>query len=518
MANLLSLLSHYDSFAWVPTIKGALSLNLIGAGNHILGDVDKYAVIFKDFKQDHSEHYVAASSLMTVNDTKCGKKYCRTFRYMLKGTINVGEYLNKHFETIELTDDVWHYLRNEGVFVGRLAIVTELKLEPTLIELDYLDKLQELSHRKAKFVYSRDVLADSMESLSGQRHDMVKVWETLARRMDDVVNDEKNKRPTYEFDLLLTRDGILLIRDVTKEEWRNTYAAPNTADNYKRNIPIHRVFKMVANYVKYLFHSNYHHNGNHDTYLPASNLNGIIADNHGFSRVFRHQMNAFIGPVSRLKRNGFNDFPIEPNGILLYAKAFVNVCHNNGLIDNEDYRKNIDFIDIQSKEIDIMTSLKRNVITTAVSQANLVFVISGVLAFMVAVIKIITTFFTFYKQPFSATFLSLWNNDISEVELSVFLHHLIGIVLLAFLGLTLYFIHNRWMASKRFKLQSEGKCWLMVNSSLTKGKLSCPYRFYIWIQDVKLWIGRMPGSVISAIIYFLFLSLVLYAIIYFYKQ
>lgn len=440
---------------------------------------------------------------MTINDTKCGKKYCRTFRYMLSGTINVDSYQAQHFDGINLSEGIKEHFRKDSVFVGRLAIVTELMLKPTMIEVGYLEKLRELSLLKDDFVYSRDVLDDSMETLSGKRTDMLNVWKAVVERMRLVVNDEKNKRPTFEFDLLLTRDGILLIRDITKDEWRQVYAAPGTADDYKNNIPIHRVFKMAANYVKYLFHSNYHHNGNHDTYLPASNLNSITPDKDGFRRVFRHQMNAFLGPVSSQKRNWFNDFPIEPNGILLYAKSFVNVCHNNGLIDDDAFKQKMSFIDIQIKEIDLMTASRRGVIASVLSQSNIVFLVSGVLAFMVAVIKIVTTFFDFQRQNFWNTWVGVCNGTISEGERDVLLRHIAGIVFLVFIGVSLYYFYFRWKASKRFRPQCVGRSWLMVDSNLTKGRLSYFYMFYLWLQNLKLRIGKKRGNVFMAAFYVL---------------
>lgn len=494
MANLTSLLSHYDSFAWVPTIKGALSLNLVGLNNNILGDVDRYAIEFKDYNGKHSEHYIVASSLVTVNDTKCGNNYCRTFRYILKGSINVETHQKAHFGVVQIDNDIQKAFENDGVFVGRLAIVAEIKLEPTMLEASLLQKLRELSKLKDDFTRSRDVLADSMDCLNGKRKEMVKTWNTVADLMDQTVNDDKNKRPTYVFDILLTRDGILLVKDVTKDEWLRTYAAPDTADDYKSNIPIHRVFKMAANYVKYLFHTNYHHNSGHDTYLPASNLNCISHDVDGFKRVFRHQMNAFISPISRQKRNGFNDFPIEPNGILQYAKAFVNVCYNNGLIEEKDYKTNISFIDIQTKEIEIMTASQRGIVASVLSQKNMVFLVSGVLAYMVAIIKLLTTFFEFHRHAFFTTIRSLCFGTLSPEESVSLVHQAAGLVVLALSGVTIYYLYFSCKESKRFKPHCTGRSWLMKDSDKITCKISKHYRFYIFVQSIKLGIGQLAGS------------------------
>lgn len=310
MADIVKLLGHYDAFAWIPTIKGGLSLKMVSIKNTLLGDIDKYAVIFKNFLPKSSdtpaksEHYVAASSLMTVNDEKYGIDYCRTFRYFLRGTINVGTYLDEHFKHFEeqerqgLTDA----LQADGVFVGHLAIVPnirrsskneafyEFKSELTQSESAYLAKIKSLSEMYDDYVDARDVKACSMENLMTLRANMLEKWNDLSKTMDCMLEEDT---PAFEFDLLLTRDGILLIRDMTAPKWKVIYAAEDTASDYKQNIPIHRVFKMAANYVKYLFHTNYHHHNDHDANLPASNLNCIEPSKDGFRKVFRHQLNAF---------------------------------------------------------------------------------------------------------------------------------------------------------------------------------------------------------------------------------
>ena len=77
MGELQSLVGICDCFGWVPTIRGSLSLDLINDANEILGDVDKYSVEVKNYKNLRSEHYIAATSLLTVNDIlKREKTFC----------------------------------------------------------------------------------------------------------------------------------------------------------------------------------------------------------------------------------------------------------------------------------------------------------------------------------------------------------------------------------------------------------------------------------------------------------
>ena len=66
-----SLIRHYDSIGWIPTIRGCLSLDLIDKAKCILGDVDKYSVRFKQYYGLESAHYLIATSLNTVNELYC---------------------------------------------------------------------------------------------------------------------------------------------------------------------------------------------------------------------------------------------------------------------------------------------------------------------------------------------------------------------------------------------------------------------------------------------------------------
>lgn len=77
--DLKSLLQYYDSFGWVPTIGGALALDLMGDKSGLFGDVDRFSVVVKNINGLSSERFIAATSLNTVNDRKYGPDYYRTF-------------------------------------------------------------------------------------------------------------------------------------------------------------------------------------------------------------------------------------------------------------------------------------------------------------------------------------------------------------------------------------------------------------------------------------------------------
>lgn len=79
--NLQELLKNFDCFGWVPTVGGALSLDIAGQFSCMLGDVDRHFAIFKNYIGLSSEQFITATSLVSVNDRKHGSIYDRNFRY-----------------------------------------------------------------------------------------------------------------------------------------------------------------------------------------------------------------------------------------------------------------------------------------------------------------------------------------------------------------------------------------------------------------------------------------------------
>jgi hypothetical protein len=83
------LINSFDAVGWIPTIRGSLSLSLFDNSKSIFGDVDKFSVEFKNYYPNFvSSRYLVATSLLATDDYKVGEEYCRTFRYVFRGTIN----------------------------------------------------------------------------------------------------------------------------------------------------------------------------------------------------------------------------------------------------------------------------------------------------------------------------------------------------------------------------------------------------------------------------------------------
>ena len=174
-----SLIRHYDSIGWIPTIKGCLSLDLIDNAKSILGDVDKYSVRFKRNYGLSSAHYIIASSLHTINDTKAGTDYVRSFRYIFTGSINDENIKQEFLKNNKLDHDesLKAYIKEEGLLIGRLVIVVEVGHKLSRSEVALLQGLKELSERNKDYLNEFHVNAASMETLEKSRKELYETWE-----------------------------------------------------------------------------------------------------------------------------------------------------------------------------------------------------------------------------------------------------------------------------------------------------------------------------------------------------
>lgn len=491
MADLKKLISLYDCIAWIPTIRGALSLDLIDNSSDILGDVDKYSVKFNRYNKTNSEHYVVASSLLTVNDRKAGDDYVRTFRYIFTGHINNDELKEQDLKDYDNEEGINVIKINKDILIGHLTIITEISYILTKTEVNFLENLILLSQKNEEYRRKFAVEAVSMEQLNDLREEMFSKWKILREIINDLESPNVDeKRPTFCFDIALTRDGILFLKDKTNEENQRYYANPDSSDDYHTNTPIHRLFKVAMNYVKYIFHSNYHHNPEHDTYLPVSNLHPVKSSNSlDLDRVFKHQLDAFLTPVIKLRRGGFSDYTIDAIGIILYAKAFIEVFKHNKLVEDDITNKANVFCQILQNEVSHMTSQQKSLINTTFSQYNAIVFITGLIAFIVACLKLYTSFAIISPLDFC----DLNKNNQLIIDLTV-----IGI--LSIIYCSLYYICYAHILHKQFRLKSVKKSWLYCNSSLNKQKFSCLYCLSIYINTLKIKLGKKIYNVIITIL------------------
>ena len=236
------------------------------------------------------------------------------------------------------------------------------------------------------------------------------------------------------------------------------------------------------NFIKYLFHYNYHHNIEHDTYLPASNLHPLRNSlDKDFNRIFKHQLDAFMQPITRLKRNNFKQYPIDPNGIICYARAFIQTCYCNGLISKDKKESYNSYLSIQETEINHLTRHHKTQLSTVVLQRNFIFIISAVLALTVAVVKLI------------GTIIKIPQIEIGENVSNQSVIACISLVFILFLGWGVYEMTYARILKKEFRHQSDKnyiRNIFLRNSNLKKARLSISYILYLWMQERFLSIGK----------------------------
>lgn len=503
-AVLKSLISKYDCIGWIPTIRGCLSLDMIDDAKSILGDTDKYSIRFKCINGFHSEHYLIASSLLTVSDSKGGSDYIRTFRYIFTGSINNEEVVHAFLNKKDLADDtdLWRYINDEGLLIGRLVIVASEKVEEeeksrlvfthrlAAEEVTLLRGLQKLTELNQEFKNLFSIEAASMADLQTTRKEMFEKWTELNGIVESIEKNVSNNRPTFCFEVVLTRDGILMLKDTTSKEYQNYFAEPGSADDYTQNIPLHRLFKSAMNYMKYLFHSNYHHNEEHDTYLPASNLLSVkMADgNLDFYKVFRHQLDAFLVPIIKLKRSSFSNYAVDPMGIILYAKAFIRVSESNHLVSKDVTSKAKEHCEILQREIEHMTSQDKTIVNAFITQNNLFVRATALLGFVFTCLKTIDVLGLHVSQFFS----------MDNIHISQPYYGITKFLILAIIGFSLYIISHSRTHQKQFKpkekklqfeLKKKLKGWIFKNSNLDERRFSRWYDLNIYFNSMLLYVN-----------------------------
>ena len=514
MAVLESLIAKCDCFGWVPTIRGALALDLVD-GKSLLGDVDKYAASISDYSEFKSSRYVIATSLVNVDDSKTDNKdnvYVRTERYYFAGAINDDIIDRKFLSACGLGEDkqLCKYMADDGLLFGRLIIDVVKPCNPlTENEISFIHGIQSLCEKKKQYDTDYFRNAVDMSKLADTRKEMVSSWIQLYETMN-AIGTRENKLPVFIFDVILTRDGILLLKDRTPEKYRDKYAAKDTCCDYTQNVPLHRLFKTAMNYIKYLFHCNYHHNETNDTYLPASNLHpakrGARLDMTG---IFRHQLDAFLTPVTRAKRKGFKSYAFDIKGILLYARSYINVMEHNGLVDDARIKKAKAFLETQEAEVDHMTQSRRTLVNNVLAQRNFLVVTTGVLALVVAIIKISQAVVVFEPVSLAEKF------DRQQLLTNVII--IIGLITISW---SMFEIYHNIVLRRRFKRKKQS--WFrrgynsvfLRNSNLKKRRFSWWYKSHLGFLEFRRrfsqYIRELAITVLTLVLILLAFAAVLY--------
>jgi hypothetical protein len=485
-ANILydTLIEKCDCIAWIPTIRGSLSLDLLDK-RFLLGDIDKYLVEFKHQKGFESSRYILASSLFTFSDSKYYNNiYCRAFRFFFRGTINCATESTGLCKKLKIESDI---IEDKELLIGKLSIVLNLSKNLSETETRTLSCLNHIQGLKDKYQSDYIDKAVSLESLAQQREELKKIYDDTVvqiKQIEDTTIDNPGYR-VWKFDVILSRDGILFLKDDTHLTYKKDYFKEDSPSDYTKNIPIHRCFKTVMTYIKYLFHNHYHHDKNNDSFLPVTNLHSARHSAEKYSRIINHQLEPFLQQITKHKRFS-KSLSCNPIGISSYAKAFVDIFYYNGFIETEQRDKIHNFIQYQETEAKEFLKDKEKAKDYFITQNNILAAITVGFSFLLATIAIYNFFIDKNAIGFSV-----------PVKITLLaITFIIGYVLQqGYVKRLIISNFSPYTNRKKKKLR-----FLFKNSNLKRNRLSNLYIFYLYITELKLKISKLKSTIFNIIL------------------
>jgi hypothetical protein len=383
-----SLLSSYDCLGWVPTICGGLSLHVLDRST-LWGDVDKYVVNFQIENGYDSSNYLIAISLLTFDDQKTGFENSRTFRFLFYGTINDPSSLSLLKEDNAIDDVAAEKMELKTLLIGKLVLITHVS--PDLTEntnqiLKDVIKITELKEALDK----DETLAkkDTKKAIIGQWNN---TQQTIKKIESETINyelKEKTKEaPIFIFNCVLTKDGILFLKNMTIDKYKQCYKG----DDFSQ-IQLPQIYKTALNYIKFMFHQNYHHDKTHDNFLPVINLHYVNAIKD-LNIIVDNQIDSFMEPVTVIKRKGKDKTVCDPAGILIYADSFLEIFDHKGFINPDKTIRLRKFISNQKVQYDVLFSKKSALYNTFATQTSAFVTITVAIASTVAMNRIFAFIF-----------------------------------------------------------------------------------------------------------------------------
>lgn len=504
------LIKSFDGITWIPTIKGGLSYDLLADPNCLMGDRDKKLVHFKVFNGDQSGHYVAATSLCTFEDDyqkhksrKCSincpshpdrhkdhkdcenksyctysKKYNHTFRFIFIGTNSKSLYPQQIKET---------YPAGSGkVLIGKLYIIPQLGKNTDEYISSILKDLTDIS-KLVDDITPKMVtpFAEFDSKLQDSTRNFLKQWEKLVadiKKAEAKSNTSRFPRPIAKFDLLLKLNGILLIKDSTdKKNARYFVGSGYEQEEAIKNIPMHRIFKTVASYVKFLFHKNYNHHDKNDSYTPVSNLR-LVHSLSDMKLIAMHQMKALLSPVIQLRRDLYKNCYCNPVGIMGYARTYLECVRHQDWIDDIEYRTQKELLRNLKEDVESGYEHTRNSILDFLTvQNNPLAVVAVILTFVLAAKELIVLF---DNQANGFGILSRRFSTPQEYGLILALSAIFGITLI---GITTLFMRKSYFKAKKprrniFYSLTAGR--EIIYSGQVETELPSAYR--LWLSAVSV--------------------------------
>lgn len=366
------LVRRFHCLSWVPTIKGDLSFNLLNDESVLIGDIDKRLLHKKLYNESHkSEHYIVATSLCTFEDDeeennkrKCSEncrnntsgkadfkkcpfrqsciyhaKYNRCFRFLFVGSVKDNAEFRNGDETIRIKGNN-DFMTGSVYIIPQTGKYTDRYFSDVMASIETVCKQFDTDDKKDPKKPAGKILANVNEY--DENHKQIRSaflshWKSLNEKIETLekgYDGEPYAKPWFKFDVLMMRDGILLVRESISPRYRGFVKGIEETDRTE-SIPMPRIFKTAASYVKFLFHCNYNHYDKNDTYMPVSNLH-FIKTEEDMERAVRHQFESMLSPVMDMRRANYSSGVCDPEGIVEYASSFLAICSRRGWIkDNE---------------------------------------------------------------------------------------------------------------------------------------------------------------------------------------
>lgn len=381
ICKLSALINNFDCLGWIPSVRGDLSLSLLSEPKYLFGDIDRCRLYVKKSNGFCNQHYIAATSLITFDDSLRGREYFRTMRFAFKGSINDTKRHNDFLQTYNLSKGEHDIATKGEILVGQLLIIVNLSDESIIFSEKEAVLLQNLME------------CDNIEQSDSDRlfEKWLKIEEIMSNIKDsgDMSQDLSNLTyPVISFDVILTRDGLLFLKDTTNNVIKTMYCKDGSSSDHTRNVAMSRVFETAMCFVKYLFHNNYHHDSKNDSFLPVSNLHSI-RKSQDYRKLAKHQLNSFLDAVSRLRRGGFATYSMDPCGVLNYAHACVDVFLNNKMFTEADAKHYHAAISRLLEDVNNLIKDDKVIFNTFITQKASFTFISLILVFSIAIIEII---------------------------------------------------------------------------------------------------------------------------------
>lgn len=504
-----NLIKLFDGITWIPTIKGRLSYDLLANPECLMGDRDKQLVHYKTHNGGKGEHYVVANSLCTFEDDfqkhksrKCNarcpfhpsrhkdkkvcenqsyceysKKYNHTFRFIFIGSNSRQNFSQDIKDNLE--DGKINLLSGALYILPQLGRKTGREISTVLNNITRISQFLDTQTPKQ---FSQFIESDLQ--LKERNRKFKELWKNLEESISRAVvesQSSKYPRPIAKFNLLMKLNGILLIKNSTDDKnARYFFGNKKLGENSDADIPMHRIFKTVGSYMKFMFHKNYNHHDKNDSYTPVSNIS-YLSSGQELENVAMHQLKAMLSPVVQLRRDLYKNCYCNPVGILGYAKTYLECVYNEKWISKKDYSTQKELLCNLKEDVESgYQHTSNSILDFLTAQYNPLAIAAVIITFVLAAKELIVLF-----DPHGTGL------NITSGKLTSHQEYWLIIFLSAIFGFTLIRVTTLFMRKSYFKTAPTGKTNMLyriisrrVNyNSRTETVLPLPYR--IWLSYVS---------------------------------